>query len=239
MKIKDAKTGRYRQTVSPDIYPVGTVFGRWTLTALIFRRNKHWHAPVKCECGKPYEVRIDHLRSGRSTQCRPCATSESHKKHNGLLSTHNMTGTPEYRVWISIKGRCKYPSCKAYKNYGGRGIKICKRWDESFEAFYEDMGLRPEGTSIDRINNYKGYEPGNCRWASSRVQGRNRRYVRKLTFNGRTERLDDWAEEIGLTRSTLEQRIAKGWSVEKALTTPLDKSKSHKRKRYQHYPEVA
>ncbi len=90
--------------------------------------------------------------------------------------THGLTKTPEYRTWCSMKSRCKYPAHVSWKDYGGRGIQVCERWLHSFENFLADMGKRPPGTSIDRWPNNDGnYQPGNCRWATSLQQNRNRR----------------------------------------------------------------
>lgn len=91
---------------------------------------------------------------------------------------HSMTGTPEYRVWIAMKQRCNDKNASNYHKYGGKGIKVCDRWNDSFIAFYSDMGKRPDGHSIDRIDGSRGYEPGNCRWADIYTQNRNRKFNR-------------------------------------------------------------
>lgn len=121
-----------------------------------------------------------------------------------------------------MKQRCYNPKCSQFKNYGGRGIKVCDRWLESFQNFVDDMGLKPEGLSIDRINNDGDYEPGNCRWATSTEQRNNQRTCRPLTFNGITKPLRDWAQEYGIHEMTLHHRIVKGWDAGQAITTPVN-----------------
>lgn len=117
--------------------------------------------------------------------------------------------------------RCTQPQTHQYQNYGGRGIQVCERW-LNFEHFLVDMGLRPEGRSIDRINNDGNYEPGNCRWATNAEQQSNKRNNRNLTFNGETHTLDEWARVSGVHRSTLRARLDRyGWNLEKALTAKL------------------
>lgn len=124
-----------------------------------------------------------------------------------------------YWVWRGILLRCKSNHPAHYKKYKGRGICVCDRW-LAFENFLEDMGPRPTTAhSIDRIDNDGNYEPRNCRWADKTTQSRNRRYCREITFNGKTQLLSDWAEEIGLNVSTLWMRLdVYNWPLSKALT---------------------
>lgn len=126
-----------------------------------------------------------------------------------------------YRTWQGMKRRCYNPKCSEYKYYGARGITICDRWLDSFDAFFADMGPRPVGHSIDRIDNDLGYAPENCRWATPGVQRRNQRACFYIEHAGRRMVLRDWAQEVGISELTLWSRIRKrGWSIEKALTTP-------------------
>jgi hypothetical protein len=119
-----------------------------------------------------------------------------------------------------MRDRCRNPKHRAYKNYGGRGITVCERWN-SFENFYADVGDRPSPKhSIDRIDNDLGYEPGNVRWADQKTQSRNSRRNRLVAINGETLCLQDWAERMGLGRCTIYDRLRRGWSIERALTTP-------------------
>jgi len=121
-----------------------------------------------CDCGNKTTVLGGNLRSGNTQSCG-CLQKERTTKHS-------MHKHPAYWVWIAMKQRCGNPKCKAYKNYGGRGIVICERWLESFNSFWEDMGSTwRRGLSIDRINNDGNYEPENCRWATSKQQNNNQR----------------------------------------------------------------
>ena len=115
--------------------------------------------------------------------------------------------------------RCENPKNQKYGDYGGRGIKVCRRWLK-FENFLADMGECPPGLTIERKDNDKGYFPGNCIWASRAQQAKNRRYCRRITFNGKTQLLDAWAEETGIASMTLRGRLNAGWSVKQALTVP-------------------
>jgi hypothetical protein len=116
--------------------------------------------------------------------------------------------------------RCEDPKEKAYPNYGGRGIRVCDLWRNSFVSFLRDMGVRPEGKSIDRRENNGNYEKNNCRWATSTEQGNNRRVNILLTVNGETHTASEWARIRGFHRNLISYRLRRGWSPEKAVNTP-------------------
>lgn len=125
--------------------------------------------------------------------------------------------TPEYVAWQSMKSRCGNPQAQNYRHYGGRGIEVCQRWQESFEAFLADMGERPSPKhSLDRIDNDGNYEPGNCRWATQKTQLTNRRTGRPARFPGLSERI----RRAGLTNNVVYARLRRGWDLERALSTP-------------------
>ena len=129
-----------------------------------------------------------------------------------------MRDMPEYHAWYSMIQRCTNPNNKSYRNYGMRGITVCDRWRHSFELFVADMNLRPSRFhSLDRIDNDKGYFPGNCRWATDRQQRRNRQDNVVLTHEGKSRIVSDWAREIGLSEFTLRKRIRMGWKTEDVL----------------------
>lgn len=131
-----------------------------------------------------------------------------------------MSNTATHRSWSGMFQRCYNSKVREYPMYGGRGISVCQDW-HVFENFLKDMGERPEGKSIDRIDVNGNYEPSNCRWASARVQTNNRRNTRMITANGKTMALTDWSREIGLKSITLEKRIKAGWSDHDTINTPL------------------
>jgi hypothetical protein len=123
-------------------------------------------------------------------------------------------------AWYNMIRRCFHSDHHQFKNYGGRGITICKRW-LVFDNFICDMGAAPKGQSLDRRDNEGNYTPKNCRWTTPIVQARNQRSNHRLTLSGRTMCVSEWAEELGLKRATLSKRLESGWSVERTLTTPL------------------
>jgi hypothetical protein len=167
----------------------------------------------RCDCGKETVVRINSLRRGEIKSCG-CAKFGTNLKHGKC-------GSKIYNNWLQMRARCYNPNNKYYKNYGGRNIKMCQRWFDSFEDFYADMGDAPANHSIDRINNDGDYEPSNCRWATKKEQTRNRRITTKITFQGTTKPLAEWSDELGMPYHMLFARIfISNWSVEKALTTP-------------------
>lgn len=130
-----------------------------------------------------------------------------------VVKTHGMSNTQEYRCYHRMKDRCYKPAAVKYDDYGGRGISVCVRWD-SFENFFEDMGLCPRGCSLDRIDNDGNYEPENCRWATSAQQARNRRNNLMMTYNGKTQCATDWAKETGIHKAVISRRIYRGWPPE-------------------------
>lgn len=161
----------------------GQRFGRLTVVSpspLRCYRNVVWHC--RCDCGESTEMRGDHLRSGHSQSCgclsrdRVQQMGTTNARH-GHCAGYVKTGT--YRSWRAAKNRTTNSSFRYWDNYGGRGIRMCPRWLDSFENFLADMGERPEGTTIDRINNDGDYEPGNCRWATPTEQQKNKRINRR------------------------------------------------------------
>lgn len=135
------------------------------------------------------------------------------------IDFHGLSGLPVYAVWQGMHQRCYNPACVSFPDYGGRGIRICDRW-LSVHAFMEDMGHPPDGMTIGRINNDGNYEPGNCRWETQEQQNENTRRNRYITWQGRTQTIKAWAQELDLEPRRISERIRRGWSVEKALTTP-------------------
>jgi len=136
---------------------------------------------------------------------------------------------PAYQTWRSMLQRCRNVNTPKNRHYVGRGISVCDRWKNDFYAFSADMGPKPEGASIERINNDGNYEPGNCKWATTKEQTRNYRRNVKITYQGRTQCVTDWAAELGLNSQRIFERLARGWPVEAALTIP--KQMNHDKRR--------
>lgn len=148
-------------------------------------------------------------------------------RHGHTSSRNGRTAVSRtYQSWMAMKARCLNPRVKDFARYGGRGITLCDRWLD-FNNFLADMGVRPLGMSIERRKNDKGYSPENCYWATLHQQGCNRRTSRLLTVNGITDNLYNWTRKLGIHRSTVEQRLAKGWSDKDALLTPVRGTQCH------------
>lgn len=196
---------------------IGERFGRLVVIALgasgSRTTKKKWICA--CDCGGRTITNTYSLRAGKTRSCG-CYQIELSTKHgqSGIRSS------PTYRSWKSMRVRCSNQKIPAYKNYGGRGIAVCQRWD-SFIAFLADMGERPEGTTLDRRNNDGDYDPDNCRWATKSEQAKNRRNARRISFQGATLSLSDWDSKIRASVGTIRHRLKNGWSIEKAITTPV------------------
>lgn len=146
----------------------GRKFNRWLVLSYIpYKDNKKAHALCVCDCGTKRLVQMSSLLEDKSKSCG-CLKEEN-------LHGHGCWGTPEWAAWASMRSRCNDPQSKNFKNYGARGISVCKRWG-TFENFISDMGNKPSREhSLDRINNDSGYKPSNCRWATRKEQQNNRR----------------------------------------------------------------
>lgn len=181
----------------------------------------------RCDCGVEKVVLGQQLRAGNTQSCG-CLLRENGRNNGYGNRRHGMSGhhkTKEYRAWVNMRQRCTNPRRKDFPQYGGRGITVCDRWNQSFDAFLADMGCAPSPQhSLDRIDNNGAYEPCNCRWATDSEQRRNKRTNQLVTFDGRTQPMADWAHEYGVDYFAFRKRLVRGWSVERALTTPLQTS---------------
>lgn len=194
----------------------GKRFGRYTVTD---RHIAHlWNCV--CDCGIKRIVNGSSLRSVASRSCGCLRRELFNKTLAGSRTTHGLSGQPEYQVWASMKERCNNPNTANFSDYGGRGIEVCARWND-YAMFIADMGRRPVGCSIDRINNAGNYEPGNCRWATRKEQNRNTRKNKMLTHAGAVRCIAEWADETGINETIIRQRLSLGWDVARTLTEPV------------------
>lgn len=181
---------------------------------------KQWEC--RCDCGNTCIATGCNLKAGRQTSCG-CGRAE---KLKNIATKHGMAKTSIHNKWMGIIQRCEDVNNRNYPRWGGRGIKICKRWRDSFEAFYEDVSklehYGEDGYTLDRYPDLNGnYEPGNVRWATAKQQANNTRSNVCLTYKGETHTVAEWADIVAIPYFTLMQRINElGWSVEKALETP-------------------
>lgn len=183
----------------------GRKFGRLTVVATAGKNKRGrilW--ACECSCGATTIVAGSDLTTGNTKSCG-CLQKD---RTSQAAHKHGFNGTSTYSSWACMKERCLNPKNKGYKDYGGRGITVCERWMR-FEDFLADMGEKPEGATIERIDNDKGYFPENCRWASKLEQNRNRRSNRRITFQGETRTLSEWAEILGIHWGTLLSRLKK------------------------------
>ena len=202
----------------------GRIFGRLRVVKFYGRKGKrklYW--TCKCSCGNTVNIQGQHLRTGATQSCG-CLQKESARDanitHGALVRGKSGTLMPTYRSWQSMLTRCTNKNVPKYKFYGGSGITVCERWEHSFENFLKDMGERPSGTSLDRINNAGNYEPSNCRWSTPKQQARNRRSNKPVIFDGKTWFLEDLANKFGVVDvKTVRERIGRKWPLLKALTT--------------------
>ncbi len=199
-----------------DTYNLLTVIEE--VESVFYSRMRSRRVLCRCECGKETVVRLSRIRSGETKACGCLQGLSSIRHGHAIRGTRSIT----YATWKSMRQRCLDPNASNYHLYGGRNIHICQQW-EDFTAFLEDMGDRPSPNhTIDRINPDGDYAPGNCRWATAKEQGRNRRTNRMLTYKGETFCLVEWAERIGMNLDTLTDRLRKGgYTVEEALTLPV------------------
>lgn len=189
-------------------------------------RNAIWMC--LCECGNHTTANTGQLKCGTKKSCG-CAVIE----HAGNLNkTHGGRNDRLYLVWMDMRRRCRDSKDNHYNLYGGRGISVCKEWDEDYALFREwaikngyQSDAKSRAVTLDRINVNGNYEPSNCRWTDMVTQNNNRRNNLRLTFNGTTQTAAEWSREKGYNKNLVAKRIKAGWSVERAITEPPRKTK--------------
>lgn len=203
---------------------IGRRFGRLTVTGRGRKPSGELAWSCSCDCGNTSFVRADVLKSGRVKSCGCLKRELFINRSINRNRTHGKAHTRVNEIWKKMRRRCQNRSDVSYERYGARGISVCERW-QTFENFYADMGDPPTRKhSIDRINNEGNYEPENCRWATVLEQSNNKRSNTVLTFRGQSKTIAEWAREIGISPFRLSSRLAAGWGVKEALTSPVAKS---------------
>jgi len=195
---------------------VGLKFGRLTVLSLDktdTTKNSKWFC--LCDCGVKTSVYRPCLVQNHTKSCG-CFSVEQFKIRS---TTHGMSNTPAYKRWEDMHTRCYNSNTRSYKNYGGRGITVCKEW-HCFEAFYSDMGSPPKGMSLERKNNNEGYNKKNCKWATPKEQSNNRRSNRIVEYKNCKMTLSQLSEKYKLGYKDLYKRLSAGWSIEDAIEIP-------------------
>ena len=203
---------------------VGDKYNRWTVLERRGIKNRQSNWLCRCECGNEKEVRGPQLTSGKSKSCG-CYNSEQkskmasgYKGKNNGMYRHGDFGTRLYGIWAAMKRRCNNPNTYWYKEYGGRGIKVCDEWYDyiNFKQWAMDSGYE-DGLTIDRIDNDGDYKPDNCRWVNWDVQENNRRDNVYVEHKGVVYTPKEIAKITGLSERTIYARIKKGWSSDKVM----------------------
>lgn len=194
-------------------------FARLTLLVRDHSRSSDGHVKSlwRCDCGKEAVVAFSRVKSGTTRSCG-CLSVENSVARN---TVHGMRGTPEYRSWMAMRTRCENPGAKDYPRYGGAGVQVDPCWSESFAAFFEHVGPRPDGTSLDRIDSTQGYVPGNVRWATPQEQGRNRRKTYVWHIRGRTfQSITEAARAFCVSEHTVSRWVNGETDNRRGTTTP-------------------
>jgi len=197
----------------------GKKYGRVMVNGIAPKAGHHTKWFCTFDCGNKFTTSGNRLRNGTTKSCG-CYALEVRKKCN---TTHGRFYDPIYKVWNSMNQRCSNQKFKYYSDYGGRGIKVCESWLK-FENFLADMGERPDGMTIDRVDNNKGYSPENCKWSTRIENANNKRNNRMITIGDETDTISNWCRRRGIKKSTVKSRVYNlGWSYEKAVTEPVRK----------------
>lgn len=209
-----------KRTRVPATESIGKRFGR--LLVLSITKAPNAIANCVCDCGMSYSPTVNNLRLGLILSCG-CLRRDRAKTRFTKHGHCSNGPSREYRVWQMMKDRCHNPKNKDFRFYGARGIKVCGRWRNSFDAFISDVGPRPTPKhQIERLNNNKHYTPGNTAWKTKIEQANNTRGNRRIEYDGQTKTLSEWSRFTGLEAATIRTRIDRyGYSIPEALTTPV------------------
>jgi hypothetical protein len=201
---------------------IGQCFDRLTVVSSA-RNAKGWILyNCRCLCGNPKTVGAYDLKHRRVRSCG-CLHRELCWKR---LRTHGMSGSPEHRAWKEMIRRCYAKTRPGYKQYGGRGIRVCSRWRKSSTAFLRDVGPKPSPQHwLDRVNNDRNYEPGNVKWSTRSESANNKQQSVWMTYNGLTLTMLDWSKRLRIKYSTIRARRRRGWTDEEALSIPSSPGK--------------
>lgn len=209
-------TGHYKRHV--PVHLINQRFGRWVILYFSERPRSHngYVVRCQCDCGTEKDVSLGTLRRGASQSCGCLAREINSRMHRGVPLSHGHCGRGRlsltYRKWMLMKTRCR-----RHPHYLKTGIQVCAEWQQHFESFLADMGDCPPGITLDRIDNTRGYEPGNCRWATMREQGNNKSDNRLVTYHGQQITVAQLARECGLKYGTVLWRLDHGRTVAEAM----------------------
>lgn len=197
----------------------GKRFGRLVVLQRVGTAGNQPTWKCVCDCGGMKVVHGNNLRRGVTSSCGCLARETAAERGRIRMTKHGGHRSPEYSHWQNMIQRCTNPTNPDFTDYGAVGVQVCERWRHDFDAFLFDMGARPSSQhSLDRYPDRIGnYEPGNVRWATKQEQSNNMRTNRRLTFNGKTQTVSEWARELGINRSTIFGRLSRGMAVAEAL----------------------
>lgn len=196
-------------------------YGRLKVISLAYIKNGRTFWNCRCSCGNETILLGKDIKNGNTKSCGCLKIDTSRQR----MTTHGATDSRLYNIWTSMKQRCETSKIEKFvRDYQNRGIKICAEWHDFsvFQKWALENGYK-ENLSIDRIDNNKGYFPENCRWVDNFVQANNKRNNYFLTYNNKTQSIEQWARELGIKGSTIHERLRRGWSVDKTLTTKIYK----------------
>lgn len=212
-KLSEAQAAHLAQLLERQVdaarIPVGTAHDALVVTGSV-KVGHRWDVEVRCICGVEKSMQKESFRRAKSCGCLTRALISQAR------TRHGESDTPTWRTWKSMWDRCELRAHKSWPSYGGRGISVCPTW-RVYENFRADMGERPAGAQLDRVDNSRGYSPDNCRWATPKQNCNNRRSNRVIEHNGQRLTLSQWAKALGVYPDTLSKRLASGWPLERAM----------------------